>query len=779
MQELNEIVSSLKMADMGPRLKDRQTGYFILHRATGSVHDSIPYLANFRGMEGIHVRPGAVATLPLYWSGILVRVRYWCPERGEREVAQRLARARDKRDFIRTFFRSWLEEHAAEADLSGGVSPSSQLSRRLAEAGRRFLGLETELVIDFPRAASEEDMPAAERPRQRTEAPRVERDPAPASSGPAPSAPSAPAEVPRETFRDPAGRPAASQGERTRTNQISIHIPSLSVRTNDSDLSRHLLIDAEIEGPPAGLFGGNRTSESALRELLVREVRYYCMDRVGFHQLHFDLRTAVRLELAKHISHELQKNGIGILHSLSLGFAESDPSPVSLHKHEHHEIEVHLSLPRERDTPIVVKHRLELELNNLGRFVLSGICDLKVWLNEHLSAATRSVLFDMNYSEIVGEFLRDDHRPLARIRERVADHLDAAGFKIQHMVLIPDLPPLFWRGGVDLGAKGEKFLTEDRRVSFELELKASGVIPDPFDSRLAAYIKPESAKNFDSLVRSKLVEQLQLQFDRIKPEEVYMRFDGVRERLTELVEKILVEKFAFRDPIVSLLPLESELTRLVDALCQEIFKAEIEVASLGEGAQSAPVRIIVSFEILGVDEKGWSTFKIRNLTGAEPAKRKIKEYFEDALKASFKTLPSHRVRYSDARARRELRALVEPAVLQVCNVFGLRLNVSSIDREFANTEKPRLDFEVSRLEAERAALIAEKEKRFEALPIADDEELRKYEVEISVLSNRIGLLLAQIDGERKAALAERRSGLPMSSLDFLLDRDEASKEELP
>lgn len=743
--------------------------YFAVDPGGGTASPGIPLLGGWRKVRGIRILPQREQTIEVHSGSAVWRIRYRCPPGAEQEVACRLSRARDAAHFVSTFFETWLSENTG----SGWDGDPSRLARQLAGDCRRWLGLEADLDLGSatqrPGAGSarQEAASTTAAPEETAEVrgggpPRSARPFAGGNAGPSREPQRDP---PRESPRDPpSGYPPP--GERgSRTNQLEVRIPDLVVRTRDSDLARNLDIAAEVECFPAGLFSANRNAEATLRELIIREIRYFCANSVSFHQLHFELRTEVRKRISSHLDHEIRKSGNGSLLGLRLAFAAGDQEPATIGENEQHELEIHFSLPREHGTEILIRHRLELRLVDLGRYVVSGIADFSSWLDTRLGAATRGVLFDMSYAEIITEFLRVDHQRIKEIRRRVEAELSSAGFEIQHLVLMPELPPLYWRAGVDLGAQGEKFLTQDRRVSFALELKASGRIPDPLNDRLKAYLSPAKAKEFPRLVRAKVIEELQREFDKVSPEQAYLRFDELRERLTALAKSVLVEQFAFEDPLVSLLPLESELTCLVDAICQETFKAAVEVPCLSEGAQSVPVKILVSFEILGVDEKGWSTFKIRNFSNAEAAKKKIQSYFEDALRASLKTLPGHLVRYTDARARTELRALVEPAVMQVSSVFGLILNVSNIDREFATTEKSRREEEVARLESERDLLVKEKRQLLEQLPDPNDEQVRRLEQKIKSLSKEIGELVAQIGVEKTKVEAAREmpplpSGLP-------------------
>jgi len=742
-------------------------------------------------MVGIGVRPAACGEIVMQRSGFSVIARYWCPVGGERDVAQKLVAAEDGPRYVRTFFESWFGENVGGLDLSEDTQRES-FSKSLIEDCRRWLGLEAELVFPNTETGSSSGRETKESPPRAQEMPRSEqppRQPTPPPPIPPPSqhssgSPQAPGakEAPKESWRaHQTARPAAPQTERAGANHISIESGPLEIRMNDSDLPRVVVATAEIECFPASFFSGNRASEASIRELLVREVRYFCSNQVGFHRLHFELRTAVRQELALHLGHELQRNGIGNLLTLSLSFGPEDQAPIDFNSFEHHELEVEFALPNERDTPILVRHRLELELVDLGRFTLSNISDLKDWLNQHLSAATRSVLFNMSYLEIVGEFLREDHRPLDNVRSRVAEKLEAAGFRIQHMVLIPDLPPLRWRAGVDLGAQRQEFQTQDRRVSFALELKASGVVPNPLDSRLRSFLEPSRAKELPKLVRSRLVERLQREFDEINPEDVYMRFDRAREKLTQLAVSFLQTEFGFEDINVSLLPLETELTRLVGALCQDPLEAEVEVPSLREGALSLAVKVRIVFEVQGVEEGGWSTFKIRNLANAEQAKIKIIEFFQNVIRSSLKAQAGHRVRYVDENSQNDLKVLISPALEQVGRFFGLGLVITYIDRESTSIGKNRLEAELVRLESERTLLIDQKEKLTKELPDPEDEEIRKFEKAIEELSTRINGLCSQIaESEGKRMAPMRRLQLlgwrPSKGLPLGLD---ASEEEKP
>ena len=421
-----------------------------------------------------------------------------------------------------------------------------------------------------------------------------------------------------------------------------------------------------------------------LRKLIMKSAREELAAKATLHQFCTELSGTISDLLLGALNDRLRlygrKLGFLRLESTSLAALRA-PSPTIEH--------VVACDIRECDDKIEVHHRLMLSLVDLGRFRSSRISDLEVWTQRRLDRITRDTLFDTTYLDLLLDFGPGE------IKERMENEAAAIGYAVKQMTVIPDLEPLTWKDGINVDHSGQ-YVTHDSRVEVRLNVVVAGRILDLKNKRLTRYLTPKSPI-LDDIELSVERETQQLMHD-IDPERFYMRFQfsdvpgeqPVREVLEGRLASVLAEKYLIEEISVLAKPLETSLTKRLEELQQGPHKVEVETLPLRSAGRREAVTYSIIFDILGVHEHGWYTFRSKSFASTKEEIDRIREVLSHDARGVLDTIPSELLQYGDHPLRLQMEKILSTTVRKIINSFGLVVSFVSLRRRATKGERAEL-----------------------------------------------------------------------------------------
>jgi hypothetical protein len=333
------------------------------------------------------------------------------------------------------------------------------------------------------------------------------------------------------------------------------------------------------------------------------------------------------------------------------------------------------------DDLILVTHRLHLSLRDLGRFRVAGIQDLENWATARLEEITKDVLFERRYRNLL-----DDFNPLVlEIKARMEREVERIGHTVKQLVTAPDLEPLRWRDGFLLDDIEGTFGTRDSRIDVRLKIVVKGKIVDLRNPRLQKYLVPRS-RLFDD-IKEVVLRETRQRIHAVSAEHFYMRFaysddpeqPAVRETLETAIAAVLAERFAVEDIGVIPKPLETDLTKRLERLCQGPHKLEVACTPLNRGGEEVKYRI--DFDVLGVPPEGWYVFRAKSYASPEEELDKVREVIAEDVKSKLQVAPREILQFTDLGRYHDLSQVIQRSVRdKVERVFGLRIQIINMNR---------------------------------------------------------------------------------------------------
>jgi hypothetical protein len=426
-----------------------------------------------------------------------------------------------------------------------------------------------------------------------------------------------------------------------------------------------------------------------LEEAVRQVVRRVLADETTLHAFTYELTTTVRRRLLEAVNQRLAEEGRRISFLQLESRAGGDPAAGL------GEIERAVTCKIADCTEsIVVRHRLQLSLCDLGRFRSAGVGDLRTWVTERLEEITRDVLFDRRYLDLLLSFAPDE----AQIKSRMEREVARIGYTVRQLVTAPALEPLRWREGLAIPDVDETFATFDSRIDVGLVIVVHGKIVDLRHPNLQRYLVPHSRLVDD--VREAVLRETRRIMHRISPERFYMRFaysdvageEAVRELLEGQLSALLAERFAIEDLSVTVKPKETELTRRLERLQRGLHTVEVTCTPLNRSGEEVTYRI--DFDVLGVAPDGWYLFLAKGQPpspeGANGARQvrpeevelgRIREVIAEDVKSKVQIAPREILQFADLGRYRDLIEVLQQSVRRkVESVFGLVVRIINMNR---------------------------------------------------------------------------------------------------
>jgi hypothetical protein len=461
---------------------------------------------------------------------------------------------------------------------------------------------------------------------------------------------------------------------------IQLQTAFFPIRVRDSDEMVEIKLTTDLEVNPENRIRALLTYrqlhqiESAVKEVVRRTLGA----EITLHQLCYETKARTRDLLVAAINQRLHEEGrkITFLQLDSLLFDQLPPRLRELSYTATCNVRDHQG--------IRVEHRLQILLQDLGSFRTSRVGDIESWVQERLQLFTQELLFDRSYVHLLLHFDRDEKE----IKRRMQDELAVIGCAVKQLIVIPDLEPLSWKHGFQLDDNEKSYLTHDSRVEVRLNVVVKGKIAKLEDERLTPYLRPQSRLFED--IREVVYRETQHIMHGIDPERFYMRFQYTSEKnetpvrtvIEEHVRAALIDRFVIEDISIIAKPLETELTKRLSKLLEGPHSLEVDCFPLNDPSRGEQVKYYVEFDVEGVHENGWHTFRAKSFPSFDEELARLGEVMAQDIKSKVELAPREYRQFTDLSVQRQIEQVIHASTRRkVIEVFGLCVSVVTVTRK--------------------------------------------------------------------------------------------------
>ncbi len=377
------------------------------------------------------------------------------------------------------------------------------------------------------------------------------------------------------------------------------------------------------------------------------------------------------------------------------------------------EVEVFIKLLGYSQT-ITVQNKVKMTLQDKRKYMEKFVPSLASWVKEHLQETFNDVLFEVDYLNFVTQF-SEYHAP---IRDQIREKANNIGYKLEHLIIEPQLEPLTWRDTFSIEVS-DKFTT---KVGNKVPLKIVVYLSISDLSKVGKYlntdIKAEIKKTIQEVTESILIQ--------IEPHRFYMRFESDYEGGTPVVVSLkktiqakLEDKFAAT--VESITPQmekeENDVIHRLDHLISQFGNLDFQVYSVAGPGEKTHFK--GRFQVKGVENsrEAWDLFIKRKFDMEE-----IVQAIEDYLISHVNSLPPEALQYKDNDHQIKLKNIMEQ-LAQECatNSFGLGISLNSIRREQTGLEadmagvitsekKAAIEWKDEQIQASKKIIVSQAEK---------------------------------------------------------------------
>jgi len=389
---------------------------------------------------------------------------------------------------------------------------------------------------------------------------------------------------------------------------------------------------------------------------------------------------------------------------------------------------------------------------------------LASWVKEHLQETFNDVLFEVDYLNFVTQFL-EYHAP---IREQIRENANNIGYKLEHLIIEPQLEPLTWRDTFSIEVS-DKFTTKvGNKVPLKIVVRLSISDLSKIGKYLNTDIKEEIKKTIREVTEGVLIQ--------IEPHRFYMRFESDYEGGTPVVVSLkntiqakLEDKFAAT--VESITPQmekkENDVIHRLDNLISQFGNLDFQVDSVAGAGEKTHFN--GKFQINGVENnrEAWDLF-IKRKFGME----EIVQAIEEHLISSVNSVPPDALQYKDREHQIKLKDIMEQ-LAQECatNSFGLGISLDSIRRDKTSLEddmasvllgeqKAVIEWKNNQIQEDKKAIIAQSEEDKGKTQTQNNfEDIRQNEE-----LDRLKQLQAELTKELKDGVDTKEDELKIESL---------------
>lgn len=471
---------------------------------------------------------------------------------------------------------------------------------------------------------------------------------------------------------------------------INIKSENFPVRVKDFDSKISLKYEAKLDvlqnkQKINAIISDNQLSK--LDMIIKNEIEKFLMQECGLHQFCYELDDKIKPEIEERINSKLKQKG------RKISYIKFDPQISDLIVSVDPPMIIHNTKCKIKDSQndIEVINRVLMKLDNLGKFRKSKIESLEEWLKSKLNKVVQEVFFERDRIDLLRNLKNDE----SLIQDYLQNGAEKIGYSVKHLAFHPDLEELSLKQGFKVQNKSS-YRTKDNRIKIKLEVVVNAKIKD-FDG-IEEHLK-DGVKKFKKKIKDASKSIIEPVIRELHPSDIYASaFEGensIENQLKSKVKKSLEESFKLIETKVSLLFLDTDLTKRIHGLQAAFPVFEIDVTPLGT---SLIVPYKVSYIIKGVHQHGFATFQANAFMPEKTEEEvdKINEKMADEFKRLMDTVPIEVVRYGDIKTLENIgNKIINKALNSITqNSFGLIISEIKIrrlqtDQEIAALEKSK------------------------------------------------------------------------------------------
>lgn len=481
-------------------------------------------------------------------------------------------------------------------------------------------------------------------------------------------------------------------GEEKSFDVVELTADQILVRVKDYYEQQHLKISCQLEVEPSTKIYANvyRHRQGNLKDVLVAEARSFFEGNVTLEQFYDDLNQPAIIGPFKQILDErlkLEGRRAGFLHL-------SSTSSDSALKEFDSELDVKIKL-QEFPEQITIKNHARMKRDNVAIYKAKGSPKLDTWLTEELNQIIPDVLFYEKYIDLLIDFRREDNGNGNRsslkqtIESRLRSEARKIGYELKYLTSIPNVKPLTWLDFFTITVEG-KFETSISNSFVKLNIPITVRLSSLDDEKVRNRLN--RLEDIPELMRQKAHDVTSQFLHTIEPERFYTTFTfpntqkypnhekAIEQELIELISTALQDSFAAE--VLSVVPKVVDTEPIIRwrELQEKVCEFAFSVTPL-RGGEAIP--FTGKFQVEDIAENGWYKFESRKFTVDD-----IRKYLEDDLRAKLKTASKEELLYKGNKHLQALQDEIQKiAVPAIQAIYGVRIELSSFDRELTDIEK--------------------------------------------------------------------------------------------
>nr|VFK61893.1 MAG: hypothetical protein BECKUNK1418G_GA0071005_10206 [Candidatus Kentron sp. UNK]VFK70045.1 MAG: hypothetical protein BECKUNK1418H_GA0071006_10236 [Candidatus Kentron sp. UNK] len=370
----------------------------------------------------------------------------------------------------------------------------------------------------------------------------------------------------------------------------------------------------------------------------------------------------------------------------------------------------HLSMEK-----IIIRNKIQLELDDAGKYLALGKPDLKDWAEKTLTALFQRELFEWTYLN----FLLDFDGLKAKIKAAMEDSAREIGYREKQLITEPDLKENQLRYPSTYRFDYEGLYTKQPDVQVNLQVSTV------FRIEKLEQIKGLLDRNLDVVVaiEESIRREIELYLHKIDPETVYMRFyvaggendRSLKEELESRVKNHLTGKeYDATVESVTVVPLNTEITEHMEKILHKLQDFRLKIIPRDYDGM---IEFAGQISVDSVNPTGWHRFRRCDFSLND-----ILAFAEKSLTTELSEWEGAGLDSSGPKHRNFLEEQANRAVqVPVASQYGVRVeikNFRSLARE-GNAEYAKLRDE------ERIKTIERRRKRLEKTGELEDIRLDK------------------------------------------------------
>ena len=346
------------------------------------------------------------------------------------------------------------------------------------------------------------------------------------------------------------------------------------------------------------------------------------------------------------------------------------------------EIENH-SVPTDRGSDsILIKNKLQFELEDAGLYIEANTPDLDKWANKALSDIFSKKVFDWEYVDFLESF--DDLK--SNIAEEMRKKASLIGYAINQIVSEPRLPENKLLSMETYIFDYKKLSTLDSGISADFKITLTFMLNDKTAFKQLLRIDTDFKTSLDRIFETELTKTLSYE----SPERIFLQYYtekfqdkniSLKSELERSVVLYLEDKLNATVQEINIVPVDNGL---LNPLIAVRGKSQDFVFQLVPKIIGDPINYTATLFIKGHDNSNWTRLIEGNYTIESITKGVI-----TALESNFSNTVSEEVlHFSDFNDKNSIQKAIDSHAKEFCSkYFGLEVNIENLDRGRSEDEE--------------------------------------------------------------------------------------------